>query len=142
MIVNPYNELISLHDMRIMNIEIEEETAYVYLDQAFMYAGKDDYILDNPVIIIHDIIDIEQNKDYPVRIRLIDDDDIITPTIADFNTFDFDILEEAYGFGLVHFYGVASQVVEDDAYRYDCLIDIHYSGDLELKWDDKKLVEV
>lgn len=31
MIVNPYQELISLHDMRIENIEIEDSTAYIKL---------------------------------------------------------------------------------------------------------------
>lgn len=31
MIVNPYQEIISLHDMRIENIEIKDNTAYINL---------------------------------------------------------------------------------------------------------------
>lgn len=142
MIVNPYTELISLHDMTIENIEIEGTRAYIHLNQAYLFAGKDDYILDNPLIIINDIIDIETNKDYPIRIRLFDDEEVITPHLSDFNEFNFNILEEAYGFGLVHFYGTATKVHNDEIFSYDCFIDIHYSGDLEIKWDDKFLIEV
>ena len=141
MIVNPYQEVISLHDMRIENIEIEETTAYLKLNNAYLFSQTDNYMLDNPIIIIKDIIKIDSNKDYPIRIRMYDDEQIIAVNIADFNEFSFDIFEEAYGFGLVHFFGIATKYIEDEPHSFDCFIDIHFCGDLEIKWDDKILLE-
>lgn len=142
MIVNPYNEVISLHDMKIKNIRVEDNNAYLSLDQAYLLYSDGDYILDNPLIIIYDLVDIDSNKDYPFRIKILDEDELYTPILDDFNKFEFEILEEAYGFGLVHFYGLAS-FYQDEMYRtYDAFIDLHYSGELEIKWDDKVLLEI
>lgn len=141
MIVNPYNEVISLHDMRISLIELSENKAFIYLDQAFYLSSDENYILDNPLIIVNDLIETDDYKNYPVRIRLINDEEILTPTLEDFKEFSFEIIEEAYGFGLIHFFGKASKFLGDSFTSYDCFIDIHYCGDLEIKWDDKKLVE-
>lgn len=141
MIVNPYNEIISLHDVNIKEIKIKNNNAYIKLDQAYMISINVDYVLDDPLIIINDLLDIRTNKDYPIRIRLIDDDQVYTPTLEDFNKFKFEILEESYGFGLVHFYGIAT-IFEDDRFvSYDAYLDFHYCGDLEIKWDSKIFVE-
>ena len=142
MIVNPYNEVISLHDVKIENIRVEDNNAYISLDQAYLLSGDGDYILDNPLIIIYDLVDIDSNKDYPFRIKILDDDELYTPSLDDFNKFEFEILEEAYGFGLVHFYGLASFYQDGKYGTYDAFIDFHYSGDLKIKWDDKVLLEV
>lgn len=141
MIVNPYQEVISLHDMNIENIEIEDNNAYVRLNNAYLLSQTDNFMLDNPLIIIRDLVDIESNKDYPLRIRVYDQDEIISVNLSDFNEFSFNILEEAYGFGLVHFFGIATKYIEDEPHSFDCFIDIHFCGDLEIKWDDKILLE-
>lgn len=137
MIVNPYSEVLSLHDMNIIDFTVENGKVLIKLSQAVLISTEDDYILDNPIIIVNDLIDIKTNEDYPIRIKLISDDSVKSITYADLNKYNFTILEEAYGFGLVHFYGIATK--GDKA--FDCFIDIHYCGDLEIKWDNKILVE-
>lgn len=137
MIVNPYSEIISLHDMDIKEFTVKDGKAIIKLCQAFLFSATADYVLDNPEVIVNDLIEIQTNEDYPVRIKLFNDDEAISLTIDDFKDYKFNILEEAYGFGLVHFYGIATKL--DKA--YDCLIDIHYCGDLEINWDNKVLVE-
>ncbi|WP_394023002.1 hypothetical protein ACF3NF_07465 [Anaerococcus martiniensis] len=138
MIVNPYSELISLHDMDIIDFVVEDGKAIIKLSQAFLFSARADYVLDNPVVIANDLIEIKANEDYPIRIKLINNDKILSLSFNDFKDYRFNILEEAYGFGLVHFYGIATKL--DKA--YDCFIDIHYCGDLEINWDNKVLVEV
>ncbi|MBM0046920.1 hypothetical protein JNO63_07415 [Anaerococcus sp. mt242] len=137
MIVNPYSEIISLHDMDIKEFTVKDGKAIIKLCQTFLFSATADYVLDNPEVIVNDLIEIQTNEDYPVRIKLFNDDEAISLTIDDFKDYKFNILEEAYGFGLVHFYGIATKL--DKA--YDCLIDIHYCGDLEINWDNKVLVE-
>lgn len=137
MIVNPYNELLSLHDMYIENIEVIGNDAHIYLNQAYFISGNEDYVLDKPVIIAHDLIKLEANNDYPFRIKLISDREIKDIEYEDIKDYSLGILEEAYGFGLVHFYGYA---VSGDK-SYDFLLDIHFCGSLEIKWEDKYLVE-
>lgn len=140
MIVNPYQELISLHDMRIENIEIKDNTAYIKLNNAYLLGQTNGYMLDEPLIIINDLINIEANSDYPIRIRVYGDKNIFDVNISDFNKYTFDILEEAYGFGLVHFFSLAMKYQDNIA--YDCFLDIHFTGDLEIKWDNKVLLGV
>lgn len=140
MIVNPYQELISLHDMRIENIEIEDNTAYIKLNNAYLLGQTNNYMLDKPLIIINNLINIESNINYPIIIRLYDDKNIFDVNISEFHGYSFDILEEAYGFGLVHFFGIATKYEDNKA--YDCFLDIHFTGDLEIKWDNKVLLEV
>ena len=138
MIVNPYSEVLSLHDMNIVDFTVEDGKAFINLSQAVLISTEDDYILDNPLMIVNDLIDIKTNEDYPIRIKLISDENAQSINPTEFNQYNFTILEEAYGFGLVHFYGIATK--GDKA--FDCFIDIHYCGDLEIKWDNKILVEV
>lgn len=140
MIVNPYQEIISLHDMRIENIEIKDNTAYIKLNNAYLLGQTNNYMLDEPLIIINDLINIEANSDYPIRIRLYGDKNIFDVNVSDFNNYSFDILEEAYGFGLVHFFGIVTKYQDNKA--YDCFLDIHFTGDLEIKWDNKVLLGV
>lgn len=137
MIVNPYSEVLSLHDMNIIDFSVEGSKALIKLSQAVLISAKDDYILDNPLIIVNDLIDIKTNEDYPIRIKLIAGEKVQSITLAEFNQYNFTIHEEAYGFGLVHFYGIATKGESS----FDCFIDIHYCGDLEIKWDNKILVE-
>lgn len=137
MIVNPYSEVLSLHDMNIIDFSVEGRKALIKLSQAVLISAKDDYILDNPLVIVNDLIDIKTNDDYPIRIKLISGEKVQSITPAEFNQYNFTILEEAYGFGLVHFYGIATKGERS----FDCFIDIHYCGDLEIKWDNKILVE-
>lgn len=137
MIVNPYSEVLSLHDMNIIDFSVEGSKALIKLSQAVLIFAKDDYILDNPLVIVNDLIDIKTNDDYPIRIKLISGEKVQSITPAEFNQYNFTILEEAYGFGLVHFYGIATKGERS----FDCFIDIHYCGDLEIKWDNKILVE-
>ena len=140
MIVNPYQELISLHDMRIENIKIEDNTAYIKLNNAYLLGQTDTYMLDEPLIIINDLINIEANSDYPIRIRVYGDKNIFDINISDFNEYAFDILEEAYGFGLLHFFGRATKYQDNKA--YDFILYIHFTWDIEIKWDKKVLWEV
>lgn len=137
MIVNPYQELMSLHDMYIESIEVKESDAYIRLNQAYFISGNEDYVLENPTIIARDLITIETNSDYPIRIKLISDDEVINLSYKEIDNYSFGILEEAYGFGLIHFYGYAT--IDDRS--YDFLMDFHFCGNLEIKWDDKYLVE-
>lgn len=137
MIVNPYSEVLSLHDMNIIDFSVEGSKALIKLSQAVLISAKDDYILDNPLVIVNDLIDIKTNDDYPIRIKLISGEKVQSITLAEFKQYNFTILEEAYGFGLVHFYGIATKGERS----FDCFIDIHYCGDLEIKWDNKILVE-
>ena len=136
MIVNPYNELISLHDAYIEEIKIINNSAHISINQAF-FISDDDYVLDKPSIIANDLINSQSNMDYPLRIKLFNDDKVINLSLDELSDYSFCILEEAYGFGLVHFYGFAT----DRENSYDFIIDIHFSGKLEIKWDDKYLVE-
>lgn len=138
MIVNPYSEVLSLHDMNIIDFSVEASNALIKLSQAVLISAKDDYIIDNPLIIVNDLIDIKTNDDYPIRIKLISGEQAQSINSEEFNQYNFTILEEAYGFGLVHFYGIA--IKGDKA--FDCFIDIHYCGNLEIKWDSKVLVEI
>lgn len=138
MIVNPYSEIISLHDMQIVDFTIENNNALIKLNEALLFSPEADYTLDNPLIIVNDLINLEENNDYPIRIKLLNDTNVKSIGLLEFKNYNFTILEETYGFGLVHFLGVATR----DGTAYDCTIDIHYYGELELKWDSKVLVEV
>ena len=71
MIVNPYSEVLSLHYMNIIDFSVEASNALIKLSQAVLISAKDDYIIDNPLIIVNDLIDIKTNDDYPIRIKLI-----------------------------------------------------------------------
>ena len=92
MIVNPYSEIISLHDMDIKEFTVKDGKAIIKLCQTFLFSATADYVLDNPEVIVNDLIEIQTNEDYPVRIKLFNDDEAISLTIDDFKDYKFNIL--------------------------------------------------
>lgn len=138
MIINPYKEVISLHDMNILDFKVENNKAFLSLNQAILVKDKKYQVIDDPLIIINDLLEIKANEDYPIRITLINKDNVYNIEPKNFTSYNFTILEEAYGHNLVHLYGIATKYSNG----YDFMIDIHYCGDIEIKWNEKIPVEV
>ena len=129
MIIKPYNELVSLHDMNILDFIVVKNKVFLKLNQAILLADKKYQVIDNPLIIINDLLEIKTNEDYPIRIKLISDNNIYDISPKEITGYNFTILEEAYGHNLVHLYGIATK----NSNGYDFMIDIHYCGDIEIK---------
>lgn len=94
------------------------------------------FVIDNPKIICHDLIDIKANKDYPVRIIVFEKEDK-NLTIDEFKDYTFDIIEETYGSNLIHFYGIGNICNDGIPTAFDMTIDIFYRGEIEATWDMK-----
>ena len=99
------------------------------------------FVIDNPKIICHDLIDIEANMDYPVRILAFEKNPIDL-TIDEFKDYTFDIIEKACGEGLIHFYGICNTYKDGKLCAFDMTVDIFYRGEIEAIWDRKDQVEV
>lgn len=68
MILKPYREVFSLHDSKIFSIKRREKDLEISLASMVIFENGNSLSIDNPKIICHDLIDIEANRDYPVRI--------------------------------------------------------------------------
>lgn len=99
------------------------------------------FVIDNPKIICHDLIDIETNRAYPVRIVAFDKE-VKNLTIDEFRGYTFDIIEEAYGEGIIHFNGIGNVYKDGKRSAFDMTIDIFYRGEIEAIWDRKELVKI
>lgn len=141
MILKPYREVFSLHDSKIFSIKRREKDLEISLASMVIFEKGKSFAIDNPKIICHDLIDIEANMDYPVRILAFEKNPIDL-TIDEFKDYTFDIIEEAYGEGLIHFYGIGNTYKDGKPSAYDMSIDIFYRGELEAIWDRKYQVEV
>ena len=141
MILKPYREVFSLHDSKIFAIKRREKDLEISLSSMAIFDKGKTFAIDNPKIICHDLIDIEANMDYPVRILAFEKNPIDL-TIDEFKDYTFDIIEEAYGEGLIHFYGIGNTYKDGKPSAYDMSIDIFYRGELEAIWDRKDQVEV
>ena len=141
MILKPYREVFSLHDSKIFYIKRREKDLEISLSSMVIFENGKTFAIDNPKIICHDLIDIEANMDYPVRILAFENNpkDL---TIDEFKDYTLDIIEEAYGEGLIHFYGIGNTYKDGKPSAYDMSIDIFYRGELEAIWDRKYQVEV
>lgn len=107
MILKPYNEGFSLHDSKIFDIIRREKDLEINLSSMVIFENGKTFLIDNPKIICHDLIDIEANMDYPVRI-IVFEKEAKKLTIDEFKDLSFDIIEESYGKGLAHFYGIGN----------------------------------
>lgn len=141
MIIKPYREVFSLHDSKIFAIKRREKDLEISLASMVIFEKGKSFAIDNPKIICHDLIDIEANMDYPVRILAFEKNPIDL-TIDEFKDYTFDIIEEAYGQGLIHFYGIGNICKAGKPSAFDMTIDIFYRGELEAIWDRKDQVEV
>lgn len=141
MILKPYREVFSLHDSKIFSIKRREKDLEISLASMVIFEKGKSFAIDNPKIICHDLIDIEANMDYPVRILAFEKNPIDL-TIDEFKDYTFDIIEEAYGEGLIHIYGIGNTYKDGKPSAYDMSIDIFYRGELEAIWDRKDQVEV
>lgn len=141
MILKPYREVFSLHDSKIFAIKRREKDLEISLSSMVIFENGKTFAIDNPKIICHDLIDIEANMDYPVRILAFEKNPIDL-TIDEFKDYTFDIIEEAYGQGLIHFYGIGNICKAGKPSAFDMTIDIFYRGELEAIWDRKDQVEV
>lgn len=72
MILKPYNEVFSLHDSKIFAIKKKQNDLEISLACMVIFENGKSLAIDNPKIICHDLIDIEANMDYPVRILSIE----------------------------------------------------------------------
>ena len=70
MILKPYKEVFSLHDSKILSINRNENNLEISLANMVIFENSKTLAIDNPKIICHDLIDIEANMDYPVRIKV------------------------------------------------------------------------
>lgn len=141
MILKPYREVFSLHDSKIFSIKRREKDLVISLSSIVIFENGKTLAIDNPKIICHDLIDIEANMDYPVRI-LAFEKNLIDLTIDEFKDYTFDIIEEAYGEGLIHFYGIGNTYKDGKPSAFDMTVDIFYRGELEAIWDRKDQVEI
>lgn len=141
MILKPYREFFSLHDSKIFSIKRREKDLEISLSSMAIFDKGKTFAIDNPKIICHDLIDIEANMDYPVRILAFEKNPIDL-TIDEFKDYTFDIIEEAYGQGLIHFYGIGNICKAGKPSAFDMTIDIFYRGELEAIWDRKEQVEI
>lgn len=136
MILKPYKEVFSLHDSKILSINRNENNLEISLANMVIFENSKTLAIDNPKIICHDLIDIEANMDYPVRIKVFGKN-AKNLTIDEFKDYTFDILEEAYGRGLIHFYGIGNLYKDGRFSAYDMSLDIFYRGEIEAIWDMK-----
>lgn len=141
MILKPYREVFSLHDSKIFAIKRMEKDLEISLSSMVIFENGKTFAIDNPKIICHDLIDIEANMDYPVRILAFEKNPIDL-SLDEFKDYTFDIIEEAYGEGLIHFYGIGNNCKAGKPSAVDMTIDIFYRGELEAIWDRKDQVEV
>ncbi|WP_311486398.1 hypothetical protein [uncultured Anaerococcus sp.] len=141
MILKPYREVFSLHDSKIFDINRRERDLEISLSSMVIFENGKTFAIDNPKIICHDLIDIEANMDYPVRILAFEKNPI-NLSLDEFKDYTFDIIEEAYGQGLIHFYGIGNTYKDGKPSTYDMSIDIFYRGELEAIWDRKDQVEI
>ena len=141
MILKPEKLVFSLHDSKIFDINRRERDLEISLSSMVIFENGKTFAIDNPKIICHDLIDIEANMDYPVRILAFENNpkDL---TIDEFKDYTLDIIEEAYGEGLIHFYEIGNTYKDGKPSAYDMSIDIFYRGELEAIWDRKYQVEV
>lgn len=141
MILKPYNEVFSLHDSKIFAIKKKQNDLEISLASMVIFENGKSLIIDNPKLICHDLIDIQANMDYPVRIYSIEKKPKKL-TIDEFKDYTFDIIEEAYGEGLIHFYGIGNICKDGRPAAYDMTIDIFYRGEIEAIWSRKEQVEI
>lgn len=141
MILKPYREVFSLHDSKIFAIKRREKDLEISLSSMAIFDKGKTFAIDNPKIICHDLIDIEANMDYPVRILAFEKNPIDL-TIDEFKDYTFDIIEEAYGQGLIHFYGIGNICKAGKPSAFYMSIDIFYRGEIEAIWDRKEQVEI
>ena len=62
-------------------------------------------------------------------------------TIDEFKAYTFDIIEEAYGEGLIHFYGIGNVCKEGSPSAFDMTIDMFYRGEIQATWSREDQVE-
>lgn len=136
MILKPYREVFSLHDSKIFAINRRGCDLEISLSSMVIFENGKTFVIDNPKIICHDLIDIKANMDYPVRIIVFEKEDK-NLTIDEFKDYTFDIIEEAYGPNLIHFYGIGNICKDGIPTAFDMTIDIFYSGEIEATWDMK-----
>lgn len=141
MILKPYNEGFSLHDSKIFDIIRREKDLEINLSSMVIFENGKTFLIDNPKIICHDLIDIEANMDYPVRI-IVFEKEAKKLTIDEFKDLSFDIIEESYGKGLAHFYGIGNIYKDGRRSSFDMSIDIFYRGEMEAIWNRKDQVEI
>lgn len=141
MILKPEKLVFSLHDSKIFDINRREKDLEISLSSMVIFENGKTFAIDNPKIICHDLIDLEANMDYPVRIHAFEKNPI-NLSLDEFKDYTFDIIEEAYGEGLIHFYGIGNTYKDGKPSTYDMSIDIFYRGELEAIWDRKDQVEI
>ena len=141
MILKPYREVFSLHDSKIFAINRRGCDLEMSLSSMVISENGKTFVIDNPKIICHDLIDIEANKDYPVRI-VVFDKEANKLTIDEFEDYTFDIIEEAYGEGIIHFNGIGNVYKDGKRSAFDMTIDIFHRGEIEAIWDRKELVKI
>ena len=136
MILKPYREVFSLHDSKIFGINRRGCDLEISLSSMVIFENGKTFVIDNPIIICHDLIDIEANMDYPVRILSFEKNPK-NLTLDEFKDYTFDIIEEAYGSNLIHFYGIGNICKDGIPTAFDMTIDIFYRGEIEATWDMK-----
>ena len=141
MFLRPESLLFSLHDSKIFYINRMENDLEIRLSGMVIVENNRTFAIDKPKIACHDLIDIEASKDYPVRIMAFYKE-VKYLTIDEFKGYTFDILEEAYGDGIIHFYGIGNLYKEGRPHALAMTIDIFYGGELEAIWDRKDKVEI
>lgn len=141
MILKPYREFFSLHDSKIFSIKRREKDLEISLSSMAIFEKGKTFAIDNPKIICHDLIDLEANMDYPVRIHAFEKNPI-NLSLDEFKDYTFDIIEEAYGEGLIHFYGIGNICKAGKPSAFYMSIDIFYRGEIEAIWDRKEQVEI
>lgn len=141
MILKPYKEVFSLHDSKILAIKRRENDLEISIASMVIFENGKSFIIDNPKIICHNLIDIEDNMDYPVRI-LAFEREAKNLTIDEFKDYTFDIIEEAYGDGLIHFYGIGNICKDGRPAAFDMTIDIFYRGEIEAIWNREGQIEI
>lgn len=141
MILKPYREFFSLHDSKIFSIKRREKDLEISLSSMAIFEKGKTFAIDNPKIICHDLIDLEANMDYPARIHAFEKNPI-NLSLDEFKDYTFDIIEEAYGEGLIHFYGIGNICKAGKPSAFYMSIDIFYRGEIEAIWDRKEQVEI
>lgn len=136
MILKPYREVFSLHDSKIFATNRRGCDLEISLSSMVIFENGKTFVIDNPIIICHDLIDIEANMDYPVRILSFEKNPK-NLTLDEFKDYTFDIIEEAYGSNLIHFYGIGNICKDGIPTAFDMTIDIFYRGEIEATWDMK-----
>ena len=141
MILKPYRAVFSLHDSKIFDIKRREKDLEISLASMVIFENDKTLAIENKKIICHDLIDIETNMDYPVRIVGFEKE-AKKLTLDEFKDYTFDIIEEAYGEGLIHFYGIGNIYKDEKPSAFDMTIDIFYRGEIEAIWKKKNQIEI